>query len=228
MACSSFRRLAIPWRNDAVALLGTFHRVAACAAFSIRHLPRFAFQGWRTPLPPLLKRVFLDGAAQAFGATTFVETGTYLGDTSWWLRNRFGRIHTIEVDPFLHAQARRRFRRLPHVTAHLGDSAAVLPRIIPTIANRAMYWLDGHYSAGITGSGAADCPVIDELRAIYALSKWPFLILIDDAECFGRDPGYPTLPAVRELVATLSDGRHEVVLENGVIFVRQSADGLHS
>ena len=40
-------------------------------------------------MPPLLKRAFLRGIAKSEAARNFVETGTYLGDTSWEYRNEF-------------------------------------------------------------------------------------------------------------------------------------------
>jgi hypothetical protein len=202
-------------------------RLVASVVFAIRYLPRIASRGWYVPLPPLLKRAFLQGIVRDAGVTTFVETGTYLGDTTWWFRRMFSEIHTVEVDPFLHAQAVRRFSRCRHITAHLGDSAHVLPRIVPGMSGRTLYWLDGHYSAGITGTGVSHCPVVQELEAIYGLSTVPCVIVIDDARCFGADPAYPTINQCRELVATLSGGRDVVSVENDMIVIR-SADPVAS
>jgi len=221
MAGSAFRRSLLPYRNAAVAALGPMDRALARAVFSIRHLPRLVREGWPAPLPPLLKRSFLHGLARAEHATVLVETGTYLGDTTWWLKREFSQIHTIEVDPFLYAQAVRRFRRHPHVTVHLGDSGQLLPAIIPLVNGRALYWLDGHYSAGITGTGATECPVTAELNAIYRFSTESFVVAIDDARCFGHDPGYPSIAEVHDQVAALSGGRDHVSVENDMIIVRQ-------
>lgn len=218
---STLRRALLPYRNAVIAALGPMDRVLARALFSIRHLPRLVRDGWSAPLPPLLKRLFLQGLASTEHATVLVETGTYLGDTSWWFKREFSRIHTIEVDPFLHAQAMRRFRRQPHVTVHLGDSGQLLREIVPHVNQRALYWLDGHYSGGITGLGEAECPVMAELEASYGLAKAAFVIAIDDARCFGHDPGYPSIAAVRERVAALSGGRDELSVENDVIIIRQ-------
>jgi len=221
MIGSAIRRIWLPYRNGLIALFPGLHRFASRLEFSIRHLPRLASVGWSAPLPPLLKRSFLKGIARDEKARVFVETGTYLGDTTWWFRNDFERLYTIEVDPFLHDQAKSRFARMHHIDALLGDSSSVLVGVVPSIESKALYWLDGHYSAGITGSGESHCPVMAELAAIYGCGRAPFVIVIDDARCFGNDPAYPTVPAVRERIAVLSEGRGTVTVENDMIIVRQ-------
>ena len=224
MIGSAIRRIWLPYRNGVIALFPGLHRFVSRSDFSIRHLPRLASVGWSAPLPPLLKRSFLKGIAQDEKARVFVETGTYLGDTSWWFRNDFERLYTIEVDPFLHDQAKGRFARMHHIEALLGDSSSVLVSVVPGIESKAMFWLDGHYSAGITGSGESHCPVMAELAAIYEHARAPFVIVIDDARCFGTDPAYPTVTAVREHIAVLSVGRDTVTVENDMIIVRQPLD----
>ena len=221
MSSSSFRRASLPYRKASIAAMGPFHPFLACAAFSVRHLPRLARNGWSSPLPPLLKRSFLHGIAKREGMAVLVETETYLCDTSWWLKGVFSRIHTIEVDPFLCAAAGRRFSRFPHVSVHLGDSSAVLPSIITGISQPALYWLDGHYSAGITGSGTLECPVMAELDAIYELSTAPFIIVIDDARCFGQDPAYPSMTELRQRITDISGGQPAISVENDMIIIRK-------
>jgi len=221
MIGSTIRRVWLPWRNRLIALFPGLHRLASRFAFSIRHLPRLASSGWSAPLPPLLKRSFLRGIARDEKAVVFVETGTYLGDTTWWFRDDFERLYTIEVDPFLNDQAKSRFARMQHIEALSGDSSSVLASVVPSITSKALYWLDGHYSAGITGSGESYCPIMAELAAIYGYARAAFVIVIDDARCFGSDPAYPTVSAVRERIKSLSEGRDGVTIENDMIIVRQ-------
>lgn len=225
MAGTSLRRLVVPWRNRAIALCPPLHRLACRLDFCVRHLPRLVSKGWSAPLPALLKRAFLRGIARDSVATTFVETGTYLGDTTWEFRNDFHHIHSIEVEPHLCALASRRLRNFDHITIHQGDSAAILPALVPTVKGAALYWLDGHYSAGITGTGVSHCPIVGELEAIYRLSRDPFTIVIDDARCFGTDPAYPTIAEVTTQVAALSGGRSTVSVENDMIVIRHQSSG---
>lgn len=224
MIGSAMRRAWLPWRNRLIALVPGAHRLATRLDFSLRYLPRLSSAGWSAPLPPLLKRSFLRGIAREQKARVFVETGTYLGDTTWWFRNDFERLYTVEVDPFLNEQAKARFAGMHHIEPLLGDSSSVLGSIVPRIDSKAMYWLDGHYSAGITGSGESHCPIMAELVVIYGHARAPFVIVIDDARCFGDDPAYPTVAAVRDRIASLSNDRDVVTVENDMIIVRQPTD----
>jgi hypothetical protein len=64
------------------------------------------------------------------------------------------------------------------------------------------FWLDGHYSDGITFKGDKDTPIVDELNHISMnLDRYnEVCVLIDDVRCFDPEcpyvfTGYPT-PAV--------------------------------
>ena len=65
-----------------------------------------------------------------------------------------------------------------------------------------LFWLDGHYSAGITARGDKDTSVLDELRCILDHRVSNHVILIDDARKFNGQNDYPTLDFVRELVTS--------------------------
>ena len=66
-----------------------------------------------------------------------------------------------------------------------------------------LFWLDGHYSAGLTARGATDCPIYVELESIAQLCKVPGVVLTDDALCFGRDKDYPSLQELENCVRAL-------------------------
>jgi len=171
-----------------------------------------------------MKRMFLQGLAREAGATTFIETRTYLGDTCWWFRDTFHEIHTIEVDKFLYAQAVRRFSTRRRIHVHHGDSAQLLRTVLGECGGRVFFWLDGHFSAGITGAGDSHCPLLAELDAIYSWSKDQAVIAIDDARCFGRDPGYPALQTIRDLISQKSEGRGVASVENDMIIIRHLSE----
>ena len=182
-----------------------------------RHLKSWRRSGWSVPLPALIKRSIIKAEARRFRAEILVETGTYLGDTPWFFRRDFRRIYSVEIEPRLAALARRRFKSWPNVTIIEDDSADVLTSLVPQLDGRTLFWLDGHYSADITGRGKADCPIWGELTAIFDGLRSPFSILIDDARLFGTDPSYPTIPALSAfLLERRPDFRFKV--ENDIIF----------
>lgn len=77
----------------------------------------------------------------------------------------------------------------------------VVPASAPTL-----FYLDGHWSSGVTGRGASDCPIIPELDAIFARGNHDDVVLIDDARLFcagrvndgGGDP-WPDVSTLQEL-----------------------------
>ena len=157
--------------------------------------------GRPVPPPALFKHELLLDISRSCPAQVFIETGTYLGDTVHALRRRFREIHSIELDATLCDAARRRFAGVRSVTIHHGDSAAVLPELLSRLTEPAVFWLDGHFSGGVTARGERDTPVRDELRCILRHPIEGHVVLIDDARLFGTDDGYPTIDEIRELVA---------------------------
>lgn len=63
-----------------------------------------------------------------------------------------------------------------------------------------LFWLDGHYSGGITAKGGLDTPVCAELDAILDHPVHTHVIRIDDARCFDGISDYPQLDKLVEQV----------------------------
>ena len=135
------------------------------------------------------------------GIRYFIETGTYRGKTTEAVHDLFTRLHTIELDPYLHRISTCHLKQYPNITCHKGDSAEVLNQILQGIDDPVLYWLDAHYSRGITEKGIDFTPIVRELEVI---SKHRFfkqsIILIDDARDFTGREDYPTIPALHEWI----------------------------
>lgn len=129
---------------------------------------------------------------------TWVESGTFVGTTTEFLRKRSPQIHTIEPSRTLYEIASQRFKG-KNVTLHNGVSEYVLPQVLKELRGDVNFWLDGHYSGGETFEGSSRCPVPEELKAIEThLSNFSNLaILIDDVRCFvsssSEFSSYPSL-----------------------------------
>lgn len=129
----------------------------------------------------------------------FVETGTADGATCEYLRQDFDHLYTIEIVPSLHEFSKKRLQDYSNIELLLGDSTSILPPLLARINAPCFFWLDGHFCGSREARGLKDTPVEDELQIILA-TKIPHIIIIDDARLFGRDPAYPTIERIRELV----------------------------
>ncbi|MDB4520503.1 hypothetical protein N9118_13250, partial [Akkermansiaceae bacterium] len=158
------------------------------------------------------KRDFLDNSPQLVKEKVFdkygiagagwVETGTYLGTTTDYLSKRFPHVYSIEPAKDLYTSASKRFKG-GNVTLFNDVSENIFPTLLPKLSGNINFWLDGHYSAGITFKGDKDCPVEDELNAIEAnIDNFKKItILIDDVRCFlPSDTEYTDYPSIDYLV----------------------------
>jgi hypothetical protein len=119
----------------------------------------------------------------------FIETGSYLGDgIQLAINSGFSKIYSIELGPHLHEICKKRFENQSNVNLILGDSAEKLKELLEENPNTPFtYWLDGHYSAGITVRGKKDCPLNEELEAILSRGVNGELIYIDDMRYYKKD-----------------------------------------
>lgn len=133
------------------------------------------------------------------GLTTFVETGTFMGDMVEAQRTYFKKLYSIELGKDLYNQAVARFNKYPHIKIIHGDSGVILNDLLREIHEPALFWLDGHYSAGITAKGDKNTPIMEELRTILS-QKYDHVILIDDARLFIGEGDYPTIDEISSFV----------------------------
>ena len=154
------------------------------------------------PLPPphiIKQRTILD-FAKRHDVRILVETGTYFGDMVEAMKDKFDRVYSIELSKELHQKATQRFANDENVELIQGDSGIELEKLMSRIDQTAIFWLDGHYSAGVTAMGEQATPIFKELTHIFADDKREHIIIIDDARCFGTDPDYPSLESLSEFV----------------------------
>ena len=131
--------------------------------------------------------------AEQYACEILIETGTYYGQMVEAMRNEFKEIYSIELSEKLFLDAENKFAEYGHIHLFHGDSAVVLPEIIPKMDRRALFWLDGHYSAGDTACGEKQTPVFEELDSLTASPDYGHVIVIDDARLFDGTDDYPTL-----------------------------------
>jgi hypothetical protein len=158
-------------------------------------------QGKPIPPPHVVKQVAVKDYAQRFNVRILVETGTFMGEMIDAVLNTFDEIISIEFDPDLARRAQKKFSADYHVRILQGDSGKVLPEIMAGINKSCLFWLDAHYSGGVTAKSDLETPIFRELSLLLEHSCPDHVILIDDAREFTGQNSYPTLDEVRKLVA---------------------------
>lgn len=116
------------------------------------------------------------------GAHKFlIETGTFSGIGTEAALAAGMAVKTIELHPFWFERATTQFKDKP-VEVFFGDSAEVLTRIMDSVYEPVMFWLDAHYSGeeSKTARGRESSPLLRELNVIWHHSVKTHTILIDD------------------------------------------------
>ena len=157
-------------------------------------------KGCPVPPPHQVKQMVIEEYQKRYGCSVLVETGTYLGDMVEAQENNFKRIISIELDQHLYERAKHNFRKKSHITIYQGDSSKILPQIMPTITENALFWLDGHYSEGFTAKGDKETPIYEELEVIFQDSTHDHILLIDDARLFTGQRDYPTIEELSDFI----------------------------
>jgi len=154
------------------------------------------------PIPPphIIKQKIVKQYARKFSIDILVETGTYLGEMIDAVKDSFNEIYSIELDPSLYMKVKRRFVNIKNIHIIQGDSSKVLSELLALIDQPCLFWLDAHYSGGITAKANLNTPIMIELKSIFSHKIKGHVILIDDARCFTGQEDYPTIRALKEFV----------------------------
>lgn len=151
---------------------------------------------------------FLEKILDVFKPDVFIETGTFLGDTSFKAAKVFKNVHTIEASDEIYKKAKVNLECCNNVTMHLGDSGNVLKDLLPNLKGKIVFWLDGHYSGIHEGHQTAltpENPLIKELAQIKNSKLSDSIIMIDDIRFCDpaftnmKDPiigGYPLISEI--------------------------------
>jgi hypothetical protein len=188
---------------------------------SIRDCLQWAARAYAAPSPHFIKQVCL--LRNGFPSATWVETGTFLGQTTQLLARHATKVYSIEPEPKLFARAQKLFSSQNHVEILNGSSEDVFPVLLPILRGNVNFWLDGHYSAGITFKGSQDTPILDELASISRNidSFGKICVLIDDIRCFNPLlPEYSTYPSLDTLVAWATEHKLNWHIEHDIFIAK--------
>jgi hypothetical protein len=161
-------------------------------------------------MPSLTKECLLGLQDDYSRFPVFIETGTCRGDTTFAMEKVFQKIYTIEISPVLF-NATRELYKGDKIEFILGDSSDIFPMLLPKVSEKAIFFLDGHWSGGITGQGEKDCPLVEELEAIQNLFTSEAILVIDDYRLFTTNPGQDWTSINKEKLLAIVQSRTQKV-----------------
>jgi len=118
----------------------------------------------------------------------FIETGTCNGETIFALEPYFEKLYTIEFSEKYYNNTKNKYNG-NKINFMLGDSSNVFEFLLPTITDKCIFFLDGHWSSNDTGRSDKDCPLDEEITHINNLFQNEAIIIIDDFRLFGLTLG---------------------------------------
>jgi hypothetical protein len=157
---------------------------------------------------------------EALNVDTFVETGTYKGQTSHRMARVFKNVFTVEGSEFYFKAAVQNLINDENVSITNSDSVSFLEGSIWNYKS-AIFWLDAHWCGTETAGVENECPLIAEIGALKKIDLNNSAILIDDARLFLKPPPEPhkieQWPTLREVLEQLPTN-HQIFIHNDVIF----------
>lgn len=148
-----------------------------------------------------------------YNLETFLETGTYRGESCLWAAENFEHVISIEKDQGRYRKVMGMTYKLENVKLLLGDSREMLFTALRDVRTPALIYLDAHLF-GFTKNGWSNndqCPLKEELLAVRQI-RIGHVVIIDDANWFIDKPEFDHDPKqfirIDEINTILRD--HEV------------------
>jgi len=155
--------------------------------------PKWRRSNYESPSPQYVKiRILKSNSLQN---ATWIETGTYLGDTTSKLSKIAKQVISIEPQLELSLFAASRLKRRTNVEIINATSESCIAKVLDRVNGPACFWLDGHYSGDVTFQGSEISPIATELAAISNyLKSHKVVVFVDDFRLFVNSAatGYPS------------------------------------
>jgi len=119
----------------------------------IKKLRKWEKNGAVLPMPNLGKQMVVREYINKFSPEVFIETGTYKGQMVYAVIPCIKEIYSIELDQRYFEKAERRFAGYDNIHIIQGQNGEVLSEILKNIDKSCLFWLDAHWSGGLTFQG---------------------------------------------------------------------------
>lgn len=165
------------------------------------------------------------------GSNSFIETGTFKGDTAKWASTHFEKVFTIENSREIYKETTEHLSDIKNIEFRFGHTREQLVKIVPTLNLPGIFWIDAHWCGGASYGQQDECPVVDEIQIINT-SDYQHCILIDDARLFMEPPPHPhnanSWPDITELLNVLNEKkrRYIIIRDDVIIAVPETAKAL--
>ena len=186
-------------------------------------------RSFNNPVPDFIKRKYLIGTLKNKNSA-WIETGTFVGKTTIFLSNNSQYVISLEPSEECYLRAKENTKYIKNILLINQNSEKGLKNAIDIMVNKydgdhIGFWLDGHYSGGITFKNQSICPLKEELEIIFnAINKGdlPYkniYIFIDDIRlCIGsstkEEKSYPSLDYLSQ---QLSDYGFSISIANDIL-----------
>ena len=177
----------------------------------------------------VLKHQLMALLVKEYNSEYFVETGTYMAETTTALSPLFKKCWSVEASKvhFDFSVYRLSPPLRDNVELLYGESQVQLPKILEMIKkesssaskdNNIIFFLDAHFSGSSDGDLATfksefgPCPTLQELEAIRDSGINNSIILIDDYSSFGVSKGYPTSDDILKVVKEINPSYEAVYI----------------
>ena len=154
---------------------------------------RWRLNNFVPPSPYSVKNRILRNYAIA--GAPWIETGTYLGETTEFFAKHFPSVITIEPSLIHFEFAKKRLRRIPNIEILNATSESIFSSILLKAPDQLNIYLDGHFSGDGTFLGGDKEPIWEELAAIekYLKKFSKLFVAIDDFRFFTNSESvYPS------------------------------------
>jgi hypothetical protein len=154
---------------------------------------RWRLNNFRPPSPYCVKNKILRNYAIA--DASWIETGTYLGETTEFLAKHFTSIITIEPSLTHFNYTKKRLQRFPNIDILNATSESIFSQILFKAPDQLNIYLDGHFSGDGTFLGGGKEPIWEELATIekYLKKFSKLFVAIDDFRFFADSESvYPS------------------------------------
>ena len=85
---------------------------------------------------------------QEYGLEVFVETGTFKGGTAVWAANNFKKVITTEFSQRFYDATKNQYGHIKNIDFLFGNSTEELKKILSSVQETCIFWLDAHWMGG--------------------------------------------------------------------------------